>query len=194
MVHCLPRRSAAQTGAEPILRAMPTGNTGNTKNTGVSTRKRVGHVQWKFQSTWRSGLLAGRVHCTEPILWAREYGLIRTYTDWYGLWTHGAVRAMCCRISGTHGCQRAKALSVFVRIRLYQSVLHCPHHVFCVKCPAGKKNPVSGFVRMRDFGRCATAYRYFGSISPWALMRSLHMAMMSSMLNSEAVWGSSMAA
>ena len=68
--------------AEPILWARPTGNTGNTKNTGVSTRKRVGHVQWKFQSTWRSGLLAGRAHCTEPILWAREYGLIRTYTDY----------------------------------------------------------------------------------------------------------------
>ena len=50
--HCLPRRSAAQTGAEPILRARPTGNTGNTKNTGVSTRKRVSHVPWNFRSTW----------------------------------------------------------------------------------------------------------------------------------------------
>ena len=156
MTHCLPRRSEAQTGAEPILWARPTGNTGNTKNTGVSTRKRVGHVQWKFQSTWRSGLLAGRAHCTAPILRAREYGLIRTYTGRYGLWTHGAVRAMCCRISGTHGCQRAKALSVFVRIRLYQSVLHCPHHVFCAKCPSGKKKsrirfcPDAGFWEMHN--------------------------------------------
>ena len=50
--HCLPRRSAAQTGAEPALRARPTGNTGNTKNTGVSTRKRVSHVPWNFRSTW----------------------------------------------------------------------------------------------------------------------------------------------
>ena len=38
--------------AEPILRARPTGNTGNTKNTGVSTRKRVSHVPWNFRSTW----------------------------------------------------------------------------------------------------------------------------------------------
>ena len=51
-IYCLPRRSAAQTGAEPVLRARPTGNTGNTKNTGVSTRKRVSHVPWNFRSTW----------------------------------------------------------------------------------------------------------------------------------------------
>ena len=38
--------------AEPVLRARPTGNTGNTKNTGVSTRKRVSHVPWNFRSTW----------------------------------------------------------------------------------------------------------------------------------------------
>ena len=38
--------------AKPILRARPTGNTGNTKNTGVSTRKRVSHVPWNFRSTW----------------------------------------------------------------------------------------------------------------------------------------------
>ena len=117
----------------------------NTKNTGVSTRKRVGHVQWKFQSTWRSGLLAGRAHCTEPILWAREYGLIRTYTDWYGLWTHGAVRAMCCRISGTHGCQRAKALSVFVRIRLYQSYYTAPTMCFVQSVLPAKKIPYPFF-------------------------------------------------
>ena len=51
-IYCLPRRRAAQTGAEPVLRARPTGNTGNTKNTGVSTRKRVSHVPWNFRSTW----------------------------------------------------------------------------------------------------------------------------------------------
>ncbi len=37
-------------------------------------------------------------------------------------------------------------------------------------------------------------YLYFGSMSPWALIRSSHMAMILSMLSSAAVWGSSMAA
>ena len=48
----LPATAGRAHCAEPILRARPTGNTGNTKNTGVSTRKRVSHVPWNFRSTW----------------------------------------------------------------------------------------------------------------------------------------------
>ena len=156
MVHCLPRRSAAQTGAELILRAMPTGNTGNTKNTGVSTRKRVGHVQWKFQSTWRSGLLAGRVHCTEPILWAREYGLIRTYTDWYGLWRHMVQCGPCAvEFPGRMAVREPKPCPYCP----YSSVSVCitlpPPCVLC-KVPCRQKKsrirfcPDAGFWEMRN--------------------------------------------
>ena len=38
--------------AEHMVEAWPTGNTGNTKNTGLSTGMRVSHVPWNFRSTW----------------------------------------------------------------------------------------------------------------------------------------------
>ena len=51
--------------------------------------------------------MAGGAHCAEPILWTGEYGLLRTGTDFYGLWAYGVVGAMCFGISGVYGSLEA---------------------------------------------------------------------------------------
>ena len=42
-----------------------------------------------------------------PILWTGEYGLLRTGTDFYGLWAYGVVGAMGFGNSGAHGSLEA---------------------------------------------------------------------------------------
>ena len=164
MVHCLPRRSAAQTGAEPILRAMPTGNTGNTKNTGVSTRKRVGHVPWNFRSTWLTVCYRQSIACRGVAQRRRAqsrycgqgntdlYGLIRTGTD-YG---HMVQCGPCAvEFPGRMAVREPKPCpysSVFVCISLYYTAPPC---VLC-KVPCRQKKsrirfcPDAGFWEMRN--------------------------------------------
>ena len=100
--------------AEPILRARLTGNTGNTKNTGVSTGKRVSHVPWNFKSAWLGVLLAGRAHCAEPILRAKNVGLVGL-VGLVGRLAHGCVCAMCPGVSKAHGCVFCWLAKHFVR-------------------------------------------------------------------------------
>ena len=59
-----------------------------------------------FRGTWLRVLLAGGAHCAEPILRAKNVGLVGQVGQ-VGRLAHGAVSAMCCEISKAHGCQRA---------------------------------------------------------------------------------------
>ena len=75
-----------------------------------------------------------------PILWAGEYGRIRTGTDFYGQWAHGILCAMCCGISGAHGSHcplcLSPYLSVLFRTHPYR---HCSQYRHCTKCSASQR-------------------------------------------------------
>ena len=80
---------------------MNTANTGNTVN---GLWQPVCHALWNFDSTGLCVLLVGRALCAEPILRAKNVGLVGQ-VGLVGRWAHGAVRAMCFGNFTAHGAE-----------------------------------------------------------------------------------------
>ena len=107
--------------AEHMVGAWPTGNAGNTKNTGLSTGMRVSHVPWNFRSTWPA--VCHRLSIVFPVFIVFIVGLARPLCSAPVFATLRRGKPAPQQRGGAVISQRHDA---------------APHPVLCTKCPANQ--------------------------------------------------------
>ena len=101
----------------------------------------VCHALWNFCGTWQCVRLAGVEHCAEPILRAKNVGLVGL-VGLVGRLVLGVVCAMRCGILKAHGSQRAMCQLSIMSIMSIMSI-YTAHSMCIALCapPAGGFRP-----------------------------------------------------